>query len=100
MIALAFDSSAGSEEAKRSRSSSMARPISLAGGRSSASSTTPSASRHESVFPLNSSMRSAFADSIPYPVLDSICLTQLNLSLMFRRSDLQVGQAESHKSGL
>ena len=38
----------------------MARPISLAGGRSSTSSTTPSDSLHESVFPLYSSMRSAF----------------------------------------
>src|SRR5579864_3533411 len=98
MIALAFDSSSGSEETKPSRSSSMARPISLAGGRLSASSTTPSASRHESVFPLYSFMHPTFADSIPCPVSDPIYQTQS--ILIFRRSDLQVGQAESRKSGL
>src|SRR5271169_615812 len=100
MSALAFDSSAGREEAKRSRSSSMARPISLEGGRSSASSTTPSDSRHESVFPLYSSMRSAFADAISRAALISINLTQSILILQFRRSDLQVGQSSSRKRGL
>src|SRR5690349_128561 len=56
MSALACDSRYGSSAANRSRSSSMARPISLAGGRSSTNSMTPLATCQQSDFPLYSFM--------------------------------------------
>jgi len=57
---------AGSAAANRSRSSSMARPISLAGARSSASSTTPSETCQQSDFPLYSFIASIYASVFAY----------------------------------